>query len=305
MEANRMDNFTRSVTYDVVNQISLVNNGTVAASPTHLIVALIPSITPHQKVISMEFDSQYAESFSDAYGNRYAKFVCMTDLSPGAKIDIQIQYQVEVMGQHFDLSQCRGMLLNESINAERYIESDAKPIIDLAERLAQGKSCICKKSEAFYNFVADNMHHAGYDPNDIGALMALKCLSGDCVEYSDLLVALNRAAGIPARTVEGLTGCTYQGYDAGNNKHCWLEVHFPGIGWVPVDPTWGRYPQDRATYFGNMTQDHIVVTRGRNLIPLNPLPDTNGHYHAYRYWWKGKIKAELNSEERWSILEHK
>ena len=82
-----MDNFTRSVTYDVVNQISLVNNGTVAASPTHLIVALIPSITPHQKVISMEFDSQHAESFSDAYGNRYAKFVCMTDLSPGARID--------------------------------------------------------------------------------------------------------------------------------------------------------------------------------------------------------------------------
>ncbi|MDD1762435.1 MAG: transglutaminase domain-containing protein [Methanothrix sp.] len=300
-----MDNFTRSVIYDVVNQISLVNNGTVAASPIYLIVALIPCIAPYQKVISMEFDSQYAESFSDAYGNRYAKFKYMTDLSPGSRISIQIKYQVEVMGQYFDLSQHKGMLLNDFTNEERYIESDAKLIIDHAKRLAQDKSSICEKSEAFYNFVADNMRYAGYDPNDMGALMALKYLSGDCVEYSDLLVALNRAVGIPARTVDGLTGCTDQGYDAGNNKHCWLEVHFPGIGWVPVDPTWGRYPQDRATYFGNMTPDHIVVTRGRNLIPLNPLPNTNNHYYAYRYWWNGKIKAELKSEERWSILEHR
>ena len=300
-----MDKLTRSVTYDVANQISLVNGGKVTANPIHLIVALIPNIMPYQKVISMEFDSQYAESFSDAYGNRYAKFISMTDLSPGAKIGILIKYQVEVEAQHFDLTQCKGIPLNEYIKAERFIESDAKPITDLAERLARGKNVIYEKSEEFYNFVADNMHYAGYDPKDVGALTALKFLSGDCVEYSDLLIALNRAASIPARTIEGLTGCTYQGYDPGNNKHCWLEVHFPGIGWVPVDPTWGRFPKNRATYFGNMTPDHIVVTKGRNLIPLNPLPDMSYHYFAYRFWWNGEIKAELNSEERWSIIEHR
>jgi len=296
-----VDDLTRSVIYDVVNQISLVNNGTVAANPIHLVVALIPNIIPYQKVISIDLNPQCTEYLSDDFGNRYAKFVFVNDLNSGANIGVQIQYQVEVTGQHFDLGQSNGMPINESINSERFIQSDAKPIIDLAKRLSQGRNGIIEKSKAFYNFVADNMHYAGYDPKDIGALMALERLSGDCVEYSDLLVALNRAADIPARTIEGLTGCTSQGYDPGNNKHCWLEVNFPGIGWVPVDPTWGRHLQNRATYFGNMTPDHIIVTRGRNLAPLNPLRDINGHYFAYQYWGKGEIKPELKHDERWSI----
>ena len=202
-------------------------------------------------------------------------------------------------GIHYDLKECNGILPNEFVNAETFIEAASPAIMHLALQLAQGRRNPCEKCTAFYNYIGDNMRYSGYNPNDVGALKSLESLSGDCSEFSDLMAALCRAAGIPAKTVEGLLGTTDGGYVEGENKHDWLEVYLLGSGWVPMDPTLGRMQEDHGTYFAGMTPDHIIVTQGRN-------PSLLMGYHFYTYKpYHEDIGVNLADEETWSIHESK
>lgn len=69
------------------------------------------------------------------------------------------------------------------------------------------------------------------------AAEVLRSRRGDCNEHTALYVALARASGVPSRVAAGLA---YR--DGFFYYHAWPEV-FLG-GWVPVDPTLGKYPAD-------------------------------------------------------------
>jgi transglutaminase-like putative cysteine protease len=85
---------------------------------------------------------------------------------------------------------------------------------------------------------------------------------GDCTEHAVLLVALARAAGIPARSVHGLV---YAQYDDGQHAlywHAWAEVRSAGE-WIAMDPTFGQ-PVADATHvaLGSGTQVDSVGLLG-------------------------------------------
>ncbi len=73
--------------------------------------------------------------------------------------------------------------------------------------------------------------------------------TGYCNNFSTSMIVLLRSIGIPSRWVKGYTGGTYvdtiDGSDeriykiTNNNAHSWVEVYFPGYGWVPFEPTKG------------------------------------------------------------------
>jgi transglutaminase-like putative cysteine protease len=64
---------------------------------------------------------------------------------------------------------------------------------------------------------------------------------GYCVYFATAMVVMLRTLGIPTRFASGYT--TGQRIDddewlvRGYNSHAWVEVFFPGIGWVSFDPT--------------------------------------------------------------------
>jgi transglutaminase-like putative cysteine protease len=71
---------------------------------------------------------------------------------------------------------------------------------------------------------------------------------GFCEQYATTMTMLMRMDGFPARYVEGyLSGPVEQASRAidvtGQQRHSWVEVYFPGYGWIPFDPTGGSVGQ--------------------------------------------------------------
>jgi transglutaminase-like putative cysteine protease len=69
--------------------------------------------------------------------------------------------------------------------------------------------------------------------------------AGYCQMFSGSMAELLRLLGIPARVAEGFTSGTfdlkkrvYRVTD--HDAHAWVEVFFPGYGWLPFDPTPSR-----------------------------------------------------------------
>jgi transglutaminase-like putative cysteine protease len=65
---------------------------------------------------------------------------------------------------------------------------------------------------------------------------------GHCEYFATAMTVLLRTQGIPARMVNGFQTGEYN--DVGGNyivraqnAHTWVEVYFPGVGWVEFDPT--------------------------------------------------------------------
>jgi transglutaminase-like putative cysteine protease len=134
---------------------------------------------------------------------------------------------------------------------EPFIESDAPEILAEAGRAVQGAADARQRADRLVRHV-----HALLRKKPTvslpSALEVLRTRVGDCNEHTALLVALARAAGLPARVAVGLVymqGAFYY--------HAWAEL-FVEVGrgkgrWLPADPTLNQFPADLT---------HVRLTRG-------------------------------------------
>ncbi len=90
----------------------------------------------------------------------------------------------------------------------------------------------------------------------------LKRGKGSCSEYTFALIALCRAAGVPARYVGSIV---VRGDDASIDEafHRWAEVYLPNYGWIPVDANRGdaKSPADQARGFGELANRFLITTQ--------------------------------------------
>ncbi len=68
---------------------------------------------------------------------------------------------------------------------------------------------------------------------------------GVCDELTNLYISFLRSIGIPARFVGGQV---YSNSDKQFGNHGWAEVFYPGVGWIPVDVTFGQIGWIDATH---------------------------------------------------------
>ncbi|HEX4930181.1 MAG TPA: transglutaminase domain-containing protein, partial [Gaiellaceae bacterium] len=81
---------------------------------------------------------------------------------------------------------------------------------------------------------------------------------GYCQHFAGAMALMLRFLGIPARVAAGFTSGKRE--DGGwtvtdHNAHAWVEVWFPGYGWLPFDPTPGR---------GSLAANYSVSSSGFN-----------------------------------------
>ncbi|OGO63542.1 MAG: hypothetical protein A2030_02400 [Chloroflexi bacterium RBG_19FT_COMBO_50_10] len=284
--------------YVVHQQLALVNEGTGQPEKQNIWVALIRNLPPYQDVQSMEISPKDYELVVDEYGNHYAEF----DFSrqpAGTTQTVKIDYRVAVNELTYDLSVCRGELPDDFIQPELHIESDNPQIVALASELSRGKDNVCQQVRAFYDYIGNELVYTSNGQN-WGAQAALGPMGADCTEYTSLLVALSRAQGIAARYFEGLLYLDNETNAIAKIEHAWPDVYMPGVGWVAMDPTLGRPPVKRDTYFAHYTPDHIIVTMGPNPSVLR-----GSSYWTHLYWPGNSTNIRVAGEWKIELVDEK
>jgi hypothetical protein len=242
---------------------------------------LIPSdYEKRQEVLGIEYSIEPDEIFTDADGlNEYATFVFekpskdfrldIVSMMHIFAYDLQEAMQSSAKQDHDDEDLQAYLIEEEFISVYDPYLRDVEVFGTLGEDPVEN----VKK---LYTYVLENMQYLGYNPDPISGIEALKNKGGDCTEYSDALITLCRAAGIPARFAEG--------YVMGNKDisigHNWVEIYLDDYGWVPFDPTFDDTSLDPKRFgFGDLENVYVYMSLIRNDENL-----ANYHFYVYYYW---------------------
>lgn len=146
------------------------------------------------------------------------------------------------------------------------IDTTAPQVVKLAREIAgkerDGRSVAHKLGEWTYT----NLKWKRVESSNVETLASREA---DCLEHSELYVALARSLGLPARVV---TGAAFSGGSFGS--HAWVEIYLGR--WVEVDPTWGmmdyvdsthlRFDGDTFASYAMLNQLQMEVLEARNFI---------------------------------------
>lgn len=168
-------------------------------------------------------------------------------------------------------------LYNIKPEEERYLDESThiditQDISTLATKLAEGEDDLFEVELKFSNWISENVK---YDLSTLTADVSqksswvLKNKQGVCDEITNLFIALNRAAGVPARFVSGIAYTEAPEFPENWGGHGWAEVYFPNYGWVPFDITYKEY--------GYVDPTHIIFDQA-----------IDSEDSATKYEWRGK-----------------
>jgi hypothetical protein len=113
--------------------------------------------------------------------------------------------------------------LDEYLQPTTNCQSNNPTIIALANKITAGLITPYAKAVALFNWVTDNISYSFYYNTLYGAVGTLKAGTGNCCDHSNLMVALARAAGIPARYQQG-----YCDFSDGWYGHVWAQLYVNG-----------------------------------------------------------------------------
>ncbi len=129
----------------------------------------------------------------------------------------------------------------ESETYRKYTSFESPHIvkIDKVSEIVGNEKDPFKCSELVFDYIVRNYPWAGArEYSTIGCIpeYVVESGHGDCGQVALLYISMMRTLGIPARWESG-----WMLHPGEKNLHDWAEVYFEGVGWVPVDVSFGRY----------------------------------------------------------------
>lgn len=216
-----------------------------------------PHLTYPAGLVSVEASSDVSYSV-DPFSE---KIYTMNEDSSTTLHSYKVTYEIP----EFSIENLKAVKTNEGQETNPYFmtkytqlpESLPQRVKDLAVNLTNDKDNRYDKVLAIENYFTDN----SFTYESTNVLFPAKSQdyvdqflfdtkSGYCNNFSTSMIVLLRSAGIPARWVKGYTEGTLdntlasaEGEDiytiTNDNAHSWVEVYFPGYGWIPFEPTKG------------------------------------------------------------------
>lgn len=234
------------------------------------------------------------------YGNRILYFAA--DGPKSGELSFKISYKIrrsEVRG----LDGMNGPLELGPVDRNRFLSPDARvPLggrpLELVnvDRLPKEPLEVAR---VLYNTVDDHVKYdksrPGYGNGDV--LWVCDSQFGNCTDFHSLFISLARSLKIPAHFEIGFPLPPEHGAGTIAGYHCWAMFHVSGKGWVPVDISEAdKHPELKEYYFGNLTEDRVTFSSGRDLelVPKQAGGPLNFFIYPYvevdgQVWPKEKV----------------
>lgn len=148
-------------------------------------------------------------------------------------------------GQYFSPEEIESALRPYDISSDiyqKYTAPEAPHIVrldSLAQAIVGDETNPFRQSELVYDYIVERYPWAGareYSTIECIPEYVIREGHGDCGQVALLYISLMRSLGVPARWESG-----WMLHPGEKNLHDWAEVYFEGVGWVPVDVSFGRY----------------------------------------------------------------
>lgn len=168
------------------------------------------------------------------------------------------------------------------------LPADFSPrIAQLAADIATQEATAYDKAKAIEGYLRQNYPYneliaappAGSDPIEY---FLFDLQEGYCDYYATSMVLMLRSLGIPARPASGYAQGTFDQQSrtylvTGDDAHTWVEVFFPGLGWIEFEPTAGEGPLNRPSGVDPATADAGEEAAQSTVVPQSesPLPPEN------------------------------
>ncbi len=247
----------------------------------------VPQANAHQSVrrIGGELPFPAQLTTEQKFGN---KMLYMDGrVSNKTSLEFSVDYQVrrtEVLG----LATRDRVKLTESqrklfLSNSARVPIDGKPIRLLAD-LDLPKQDPLKLGHVLYDKVE---RHMSYDKSRPGfgtgdAVWACDSRYGNCTDFHSLFISLSRSQGIPSRFEIGFPLPEKRGAGDIGGYHCWAFFHTQKQGWLPVDISEAdKHPDMKDYYFGNLTENRVAFTVGRDLTLAPPQDAGPLNYFIY------------------------
>ncbi len=263
--------------------------------------------TPDQKVVveSVRLPAIPQMTVEKKFGNHLLYFEAQA--RENGELPLQVDYRItrrEITAANYESAgKDDQKWLNESKlvpNSEKLrqaVLSDANSKgspLELAQRLYQGVGKHMK-----YDKPADK---PGWGKGD--AVWACDNGFGNCTDFHSLFISSARSLKIPAKFEIGFPIPTQHGAGEVGGYHCWAKFLSEGK-WVPVDISEAdKNPELAQYFFGNLTEDRVSFSTGRDL-ELVPAPAAKTvNYLAYPYVEvEGKRHTKFRKEFRYEDLQ--
>ncbi|MGE5042275.1 MAG: transglutaminase-like domain-containing protein [Candidatus Levyibacteriota bacterium] len=214
----------------------------------------LPPETSYQDVIIKDINPQPTSVYYDTDGNALATYTLAPKTSSTVKVDSIIKLSAFPSDGYLD-----ELNREKLLSPQKYWEVKDTQITELAKKY--------KTPAEIYAYVVQALSY-NYDKKaDQNPRMGAKGVLGKpyyavCLEFTDLFIAIARAAGIPARAVEGYA---YTSDDSSRPVtlfqdilHSWPEFYDSQKNmWIMVDPTWGDTTHG-TDYFNTFDYDHVA-----------------------------------------------
>lgn len=232
----------------------------------------LPPDTAYQRVYYEDINPRPSNMYIDSDGNWIAEY----KLEARQRVDVNAKGSVQIFSNFRPFVEPTQDSLNQNLISTEYWDINNPEIVKLAQTLKTPRQIydfVSTKLSYDYTRVKANVERLG----GVGALNSPT--SAICMEFTDLFITLARAAGIPAREINGYAyteNPEIQPLSLVNDVlHAWPEYYDSANKvWVPVDPTWGS-TTGGVNYFDKLDLRHFTfVIHGKD----SKMPYAAGSY---------------------------
>lgn len=207
-------------------------------------------------------------------GNSVHNSIYFTAPAPQSGDTAHFEYvgKFKTSGAYFPAAEILSKMKPYDKSSEIYRKYTALPdgrhivrLDSLARTIVGDETNPFRQSELVYDYIIERFPWAG-----AREYSTITCIPeyvqreghGDCGQVSLLYISLMRTLGVPARWESG-----WMLHPGEVNLHDWAEVYYEGIGWVPVDVSFGRYttsddPEVTGFYSHGIDAHRLAANQG-------------------------------------------